>query len=314
MKKIVSFLLCIIITAPLIACDFEKEQNNTDENILKENNIAMQMYESAIGNEICVFDEHLGEINLKDLRFQKSNARLDECKLLKKAISDIDRDGINEYIIQSPDQEYIILRHHNSKVYSYCLDSCDHYKFNTDGTFYWCNSPKSSETECGLNKIIFDGETLKINSVYSLEYFTNPTRYEYYVGGKAVTENEYYAYRNGNLHKEQIKFSQFELTCSYPITAEQAWGLANAYWDNQDGCTEGAAGTTFIAKVALTDTPNSESKYYRAAFQVESYSGGGLEGYECMPPHTIREIDQILINAFTGEITTAAHESGGVGR
>ncbi len=73
-------------------------------------------------------------------------------KLHRQAMLDLDGDGTAEHIIQSPDQEYIILREYNGKVYSYCLDSCDYYRFNTDGTFFWCNSPKTVERECGLSK------------------------------------------------------------------------------------------------------------------------------------------------------------------
>lgn len=108
-----------------------------------------------------------------------------------------------------------------------------------------------------------------------------------------------------------MKFSQFELTCSYPITAEQAWNLANAYWDNQDGRSEGDLGCVYTARIVLIDTPNSETDYYRVAFQVDCNTGGALEGYECMPPRSIKERDQIWVNAFTGEITTPAYELGG---
>ena len=110
---------------------FEEEKSNATSHT---NIIAMQMYEAAINDEICVFDEHLGETTLKSLRFPSNNARLDECKLHMKAILDVDRDGINEYVIQSPNQEYIILRYYNGKVYSYWLDVCDIYNFKTDGT------------------------------------------------------------------------------------------------------------------------------------------------------------------------------------
>ena len=86
---------------------------------------------------------------------------------LKKASIDIDQDGINEYVIQSPDYEHIILRCYHNKVYSYRLDGCDYYKLNTDGTFYWCVFLEEPARMCGLNKIVFDGDTLNIKSIYS---------------------------------------------------------------------------------------------------------------------------------------------------
>ncbi|MBQ9779597.1 MAG: hypothetical protein IJW00_01500 [Clostridia bacterium] len=276
--------------------------------------IAMQMYEAAIHDEIYVFDERLGEAKLKSLRFPSNDTSLDAYKLLQKAILDVDQDGVSEYVIQSPDHEYIILRCYNGKVFSYRLDACDFYKFNTDGTFYWCHSPESGERECGLSKIIFVGEAINIKSIYSLTYSPNPAQYEYFVEGKAVTEDAYGHYRNQNIIRyEEMKFSQFEMSCSYPITAEQAWNLANAYWDHQDGNEEASAGTIWIVRIKLIDTPNAETDDYRFAFQEEWYSGGGLEGYECMPPHTIREHDQILVNAFTGEITASTYDPNGKG-
>ncbi|MBQ2999827.1 MAG: hypothetical protein IJD64_05135 [Clostridia bacterium] len=100
---------------------------------------------------------------------------------------------------------------------------------------------------------------------------------------------------------------------TYPITAEQAWNLANAYWDNQDGRKEHSAGTIFTAKIVLIDTPNSETDHYRFAFQVEWNSGGGMDGYESMPPYHINTHDQILVNAFTGEITASTYDPNGKG-
>ena len=97
----------------------------------------------------------------------------------------------------------------------------------------------------------------------------------------------------------------------YPITSEQAWNLANAYWDNQDGSSDCAAGTIFTARIVLIDTPNPDANYYRFAFQVEWYSSGGIDGYESMPPYHINIHDQILVNAFTGEITASTYDPNG---
>ena len=339
MKKLVAVWMCLTMMLSLFSCRIKKqdveetvttngctsdqkkeepvttndqkgeEQVTTDAPLSLSNEIALQMYEAAIKGEICIFDERMGEVKLKDLRFASNSTRLEECKLLKKAILDVDQDGVNEYVIQSPNQEYIILRYYNGKVYSYWLDVCDYYDFNTDGTFYWCNSPNTAGTECGLNKIVFSGETLNVKSIYGLKYSKHPD--VYLVEGKAVTEAEYYDYRAAHCFKESMKFSQFEPDCSYPITAEQAWNLANAYWDNQDGCTDGGAGTIWTVRIVLTDAPNFQTGAYRVAFQVDWNSNGGREGYECLPPYSVKEHDQILVNAFTGEITTPAYEADG---
>ncbi|MBQ9113288.1 MAG: hypothetical protein IJY08_06880 [Clostridia bacterium] len=333
MKKYIALLLCLIMILSLFSCRASEDQNNSssnestgssdikddstnDDNITpqpSEAEIAMEMYEAAINDEIYVVDERSGEIKMKSLRFTSNDTSLDECKLLKKAIVDIDQDSVNEYVIKSPNNEHIILRYYNGKVYSYWLDTCDFYNFNTDGTFYWYDSSAAEGWECGLNKAIFDGEGLSIKSIYSLKYSKNPTKYEYFVEEEAVTNDEYDTYRAHNIRYERVKFSQFELKHLYPITAEQAWNLANAYWDNQDGNAERSAGTIWTARIVLIDTPNSETNYYRFAFQVEWNSGGGREGHECMPPYDIQSHDQILVNAFTGEITASTYQPEGKG-
>ena len=162
-----------------------------------------------------------------------------------------------------------------------------------------------------MNKIVFDKDTLKVKSIYGIQHSKNPTNYKYFVEGRAVTENEYYSYRHDNVRHERMEFSQFEMSCSYPINAEQAWNLANAYWDNQDGATDCGAGTTWTARIELIDTPNSETDYYRFAFLVEWHSNGGGEGDECMPPYSIETKDQILVNAFTGEVVASTYNSNG---
>lgn len=280
---------------------------------------AMEMLESAIKGEISVVDERQGETKLKSLRFQSNDTSfydtsLEECKLLKKAILDVDGDGVSEYVIQSPKYDCIILRHCNGKVYSYRLDGCEYYNFNTDGTFYWYDPSATEEWECGLDKIVFEGEKLKVKPVYGLKYSQNPTKYEYFVEGEAVTEREYYDYRKQNKRYEKMEFSYLELTNSYPVTAEEARDLANTYWNHQDGCRDAGAGTVWTVRIELIDTPSAENDYYRAAFQVEWHSNGGGEGDECKPPYAIRLHDQILVNAVTGEIVASAHgsESRGV--
>lgn len=336
MKKHIAFLLCLLMMLSLFSCNVDKEtdtvtstddsankeqnatqpfddtatDNNadtdddttTDEPIFErtqENYIAMQMYTAVIKGEACIIDEHLGEIKLKDYHFPSNNTRLEECKLLEKASLDVDGDGIREFVIKYSDQEYIILRCYNDKVYSYCLNGCDYYKFNTDGTFYWAIYPDSSTMECGLSKITFDGDSLNVRSLYSLK---GPMQCEYFVDGKAVTAKEYHNYRDG-FRTEAMDFSYLDLTPLYPINAEQAWNLANDYWDNQDGSRDYGVGNIWTNRIVLIDIPSSDTDYYRVSLQEERYSRA-QEGYECMPPRFVKEKDQILVNAFTGEITT----------
>ena len=320
MKKYFTFLVCVMMIMSMASCGSKESQNtplqseNTEsdpiENINTSTQIsdaekAMRMYESAIRNDISVFDENLGEIKLKDCRFPSSNARLEECKLLTKAILDMDCDGINEYVIKSSDNDHIILHYYNGKVYSYCFDSDDFCKLRADGAFYWNTSSESDRWEGGLNKITFNGETLNINSICSLKYsessvinYYEADHFDYYINEKAVTSSEYSHFYH--LEKD-MAFTPFEPTASYPITAEQAWHSANEYWNNADCSHEGAAGTYVVYKVVLLDTPNSHTNDYRIALNAEFFSNHDIR-CDYNPPEKIQTYEQLLINAFTGEI------------
>ena len=321
MKKYIAFLLCLVTILSLCSCGLNEDQgassqNETTNDIsaqIPEDERAMQMYEAALRGEICVVDKRLGEVKLKDCRVPNDDAIFGERKVLAKAMTDVDQDGVSEYVIKTQSQEYIILRCYNDKVYTYWLDTHDFYHFNTDGSFHWYAPSESEGWACGLNRIVFDGEALTERSVYRLQFSKDPAKYEYFIEGKAVTEDEYHSYRTHNVRYERMKFSQFEWTCSYPITAEQAWNLANEYWGHQDGRSECSAGTIWTANITLIDTPNPETKVYRFVFQVEWNTGGGQEGYECMPPHDIQLKDQILVDAFTGEIRASTYDPNGKG-
>ena len=321
MKNLFAFLLCLIVILSLFSCKPSEDQDAFLQNESTDNSTpaqapeaekAMQMYESAIKGDICVFDERAGETSLKSLRFTSNGLSLGEINFLKKAVQDIDGDGVNEYVIRSLDDKHILLRCYNDKVYSYHFDVSDFYNFNADGTFYWYDPSEAGGMECGLSKIIFDREALITKPMYGVKHSQNPTKYEYFVEGKAVTEDEYYSYRSENMRHERMNFSYFEPTCSYPITAEQAWNLANTYWDNQDGRADGAVGSVYTARIALVDAPNPDAEYYRAAFQVERTSNV-MEWYECIPPREVLLEDQILVNAFTGEITASTYDPDGKG-
>ena len=279
--------LCIAITGEC------REYTNTER--------AMEMYEAAINDEICVIDEHLGEIKLKACRFPSNNARIDECKLLTKAILDMDGDGINEYVIQSPDKDHILLHYYDGKVYSYGFDNSRFHNLNTDGSFYWGDSYGSKNWTRGLNQITFDRSSLSIKEIYRIKLISLPDGInEYYMGGESVTRDEFLSYYNYN-PKTRMSFSPFELTCSYPITANQAWNLANTYWNNIDCHSEGALGTTIIHKVVLLDTPDSDTNYYRIAWQLE-YASHSYDGWESNSPYEIKIYKQLFVNASTGKI------------
>lgn len=83
--------------------------------------------------------------------------------------------------------------------------------------------------------------------------------------------------------------------------AEQAWNLSNEYWNHADGSHDGAAGTLVVYKVVLLDAPNADTDEYRIGLQAEFFSNHDIRK-DCNPPNEIRLYEQLLVNAFTGEV------------
>ena len=186
MKKTVAFLLCTVVLFLLVSCndspestDVSVDENNAqesgeiidattgenafeegskdDNNVVSspENAVAMQMYEAAIKGEISVVDEALGEIALKNCCFASNGTRLEECVLLTKTIVDVDQDGVNEYVIKSPDGDCLVMRCYNDGVYTYSFGADDICYWNNDGTFYWNNHASEGERwEGGISQIV----------------------------------------------------------------------------------------------------------------------------------------------------------------
>ena len=113
-----------------------------------------------------------------------------------------------------------------------------------------------------------------------------------------------------NSDTENNESDVLKSTNCYPVTEEQAWSLANTYWDCQNGSKDYGAGTIWNAKIVLTDMPCSDVEYYTADFLIEWRSNGGRDGDDGTTPYDVQTMDRILINAFTGEITTPACEAG----
>ena len=321
MKKYIVFLLCLMMILPLVSCELNEDQDtlsqneNTDSDSIEKDNTnntstqipeaekAMQMYEAAINDEICVIDEHLGKIKLKACRFPSDNLRLDECEILSKAILDMDEDGINEYVIQSETKDHIVLHYYDGKIYSYGFESKSLYRLNTDGTFYWYDIEGFSTEQTiitGLNRITFHGTSVVIEEIYEVtnvfegEYYT-----KFYFDGRQVTRGEYLDYYNSN-NKTWVQFSPLDISCKYPISSDKACEIASKYWGFESGMDEGAAGTYIIHLIVISEKPNSDTLSYRISWQAESYSHI-YDGWECFPPKEVVTYEELLVDAITGE-------------
>ncbi len=320
MKKIVAAFLCLVMLLLLFSCELNKNQDNLSSNDnsdsfdvngdnindnitsqLSEAEIAMEMYAAAINDEICVFDEQLGEIKLGACRFPSHNLRLDECELLNKAILDMDGDGINEYVIQSPDKDHIVLHYYGGKVFSYCFDKNNFYNLNTDGSFYWSDSYESENWTHGLNQITFDGKSLNIKEIYRIKHITPFDFYEnleFYVDDKQITREEFLHCRKfGTL----VIFSPLEISCEYPISSEKACEIASNYWEIESGMSEGAAGTLILHRIVILEKPNSDTQGYRISWQWEGYCNHVPDPPYSLPPENVILHKELFVDAITGE-------------
>ena len=262
---------------------------------------AMEMYEAAIKGEICVMDERLCELSLKDCRFPGSDLRLEEYQLLSKAILDMDGDGINEYVIQSPTGEHILLRYYDGKVYCYGFAADDFCNLNEDGTFYSRSYEYEGVWYGGYHRLSFEGTFLNVEELCRVEETSKSWERNYYLNGCEVTYDEFraYYYSSEYAHWRWISFSPFELSCQHPISAELAMEIAREYVGEGKGNYDAACGTTLYRRVLISSVPTADNPYYHIVFYIESYYHGELL-WECGMPNHIGVRKEVLVNAYTG--------------
>ena len=322
MKKLVAFLLCLIMILSLFSCMSNENQNDLSSNEntslsdvnddstdddnttlqLSKAETAMKMYEAAIKGELCVFDELLGEVKLEDCRFTSNNLRLGECEILGKAILDMDGDGINEYVIQSEEKDHIVLHYFNGKVYSYCFGRSNFYNLKTDGSFYWSDSYESENWSHGLNQISFNGSSLSIKEIYRIKHISPLDFYEnleFYVDGKQITRGDFLDYhKSGTV----VIFSPLDISCEYPISSEKAYELASNYWEFKSGMSEGAAGTLIVNKIVILEKPDGDTPSYRICWQMEGYRNHVIDSSYSLLPKSVLSYEEIYVDASTGTV------------
>ena len=321
MKKYIALLLCLIMALSLLSCNNdvdpdqttpESSSQNEEETAPSEQEISMEMYLSAIRGEIDVIDNDLGSTKLQDISFPSDNMRFGDCYILYKYITDLDGDGIDEFIIQSENQDHIILRYYQNSVYSYCFESNSFRHLNTDGSFYWRDGTEEEHIVKGCSRISFDGATLITEEIYSLRYtvppyYTDEAADEYYLNGEKTDREGFLEYYN-KYGEIWTSFSPLDISCEYPISAEDAYNIAVKYWRlNSEG--EGALGTTIMSKAILLEKPYGDSGYYRIGLKLEHYYHHS-DGWESGSPHYEYIYKELLVDAFTGETIIPSDSDG----
>ena len=248
MKKFVAVLLCLMMLLSLFSCDIENSNDNkdnditsnTDSNTLSEetdttpiqktqSEIAMEVYESVLKNEIKVYETDIQEYSyLANCKTPYNRIPLADCEQLKYAYTDMDNDSINELVIDCGDT--LLLRYYEGTVCLYSFTFRSLYYLNTDGSYSW--NYTGQDFEYGEKQIYFEGAELKAKELYRIVNDGEPNA-EYYVEGKPVTQEELQKYIKDN-PKNQLVFLPLEVSWQNKISQSEAIELAEKYWESFD--------------------------------------------------------------------------------
>ena len=255
--------------------------------------IAMEMYEAAINNEIKVYETDIQEYNyLADCKTPYNRIPLADCVQLKYAYTDMDNDSINELVIDCGDT--LLLRYYEGTVYVYSFTFRSLYYLNTDGSYDWNHT--GQDFEHGEKQIYFEGAELKPKELYRIVNDGEPNA-EYYIEGKPVTQEELQKYIEDN-PKTKVEFLPLEVSLQKKITSEEALQIASEYWETEDGFTDYGAGSMWIFRIVLLDDRSSvENGYYHIGLQVDHY---GRDGNDLRVLLDSR-MEHLFVNAVTGE-------------
>ena len=314
MRKIVAAALCLIMLMSLFSCNIENSNDNKDNDITSntdsntsseetdttpiqktQSEIAMEMYESVLNNEIKVYETDIQEYNyLADCKTPYNRIPLADCERLKYAYTDMDNDSINELVIDCGDT--LLLRYYEGTVYVYSFTFRNLYYLNTDGSHAWNHT--GQDFEYGEDQIYFEGAELKSRELYRIVNDGEPNA-EYYIEGKQVSQEELQKYIGDN-QKTKLEFSPLEVSWQKTISLEKALEIAAEYWYECYNIKAGDVDSeTGFPYAFLPKNSNNENYSIALAWLVEGSHYSTLE--------------MIEIDAFTGEIIVPTYEPDGKG-
>ena len=307
MKKIVAVLLCLMMLLSLFSCDSERisDNENRDDstNTSQEDTdipsaekaqaeIAMEMYEAVLKNEITVYGTDTKENNyLADCRTPYDMIQIRDCENLRYAYTDLDGDSTKELVIACGDT--LILRYYEGTVYLYSFTFRQLSSLNTDGSYAWNYTGQNFEH--GESQIYFEGAEMKTKELYRIVNDGEPNA-EYYIDGKQVTEEELLRYVYDN-PKSRLGFESLEVSWQKKITSEEALQIALDYWYECYHIRPGDIDEQTGFRYAVFPKDSDNEHYLIAlAWLVagDHYS----------------TVEMIRINSTTGEIMTPPYETG----
>ena len=186
-----------------------------DPNLYSEADRAILAYEELLNSE---------DSYLKDYSSPYSMIPLQGCGRLEYAYTDIDKDSVNELIIDCGDT--IILRYYEGTVHLYPFTFRNLYYLQTDGSHSWNHT--GSDFEYGEKQIYFDGADIKERELWRIVNDGEPDA-RYYVGGREVSLKELQKYLEEN-PKSPITRSSLVVPWLNKISRYEAINIAEEYW------------------------------------------------------------------------------------
>ena len=249
----------------------KKSAGLTFTSLYTEAEIATEMYEAVLKNEIKVYETDIEEYNyLKDCKTPYNRIPLFEIESLGYVYMDVDGDSINELVIDCGDT--LVLRYYEGTVYVYPFTFRNMSQLNTDGSYNW--NYNGQNFEYGEDQLAFDGAELKTKELWRIVNDGEPNA-EYYIDGKQVTQEEILKYVEDN-PKSKVEFLPLEVSWLSKISRDEAVLLASEYWGIEDGSEDYGTGKKYIYRIIITD---ETEKYYYITWQCEIHRRNEDDNY-----------------------------------
>ncbi len=248
----------------------------------------------ALKNQSKVFDHATDRFCfLSEYVLAEQAGPLAEVDGLSYTFLDLDCDAVGELVISDGDAT-LILRYEEGAVslYRYALPT---EKLYDNGTFD--SSPNGQTAVKQASRLVFvDGEVLTRTAWRTVN--DGAANAEYYWRGRRVKKTSFAEYLEKYPY-ESAAFLPLSIPLEVKISPEQAWEIANAYWGEADGRTDGAAGTTLVSCVKLLDRFDIPLGYYRVVLLCEHHRHSN----ETCSMSYVGFWQDVLVNMHTGECT-----------
>lgn len=165
MKRIISFVLLVVLSISLCACSEASVNKNPPD----------QQMISVLNSEICFISETGEKTLLKDFVWGWDEVTEYVATPSKYSFVDFDNDGVTELVVDiTPNQVYYMVFHkNNGDVYGFLIERRSMQQLNTDGSFlatggaisnYYCKM----EFEDSSYKIIYTAIDDQLSGVYEI--------------------------------------------------------------------------------------------------------------------------------------------------